>query len=147
MATVHVGRLHGAGGVARTVAIKRLHDPNVVSRLEAVQVGGGLFLVLEHVHGPWAHTSMMPRLPCVEDPPVTPRERNAPPRPSQGPSRTPPVPDIGRIASVTRVTEASRDHSKAPSVGLLLRALPSRSSVTHGTGTPLPMAGEPVCRW
>jgi serine/threonine-protein kinase len=75
MATVHFGRLVGAGGFARTVAIKRLHPsfakdpelvamfldearlatrirhPNVVPTLDVVAKHGELFLVMEFVLG------------------------------------------------------------------------------------------------
>ena len=75
MATVHLGRLMGPAGFARTVAIKRLHaqfahDPtfvamfldearlaarlrhqNVVPILDVVAQDGELFLVMEYVHG------------------------------------------------------------------------------------------------
>jgi serine/threonine-protein kinase len=75
MATVHLGRLIGPVGFARTVAIKRLHDqlardpefvsmfidearvaarvrhPNVVPTLDVAQVDGQLLLVMEYVHG------------------------------------------------------------------------------------------------
>ncbi|MEJ7732108.1 MAG: protein kinase [Polyangiaceae bacterium] len=75
MATVHIGRLLGEAGFARTVAIKRLHrhfarapefvamfvdearlaarirHPNVVSTLDVVAEGGELFLVMEYVQG------------------------------------------------------------------------------------------------
>ena len=75
MATVHLGRLRGVGGFARTVAIKRLlppfardpefvsmfldearlaariQHPNVVSVLDVVASEGELFLVMEYVHG------------------------------------------------------------------------------------------------
>ena len=75
MATVHLGRLRGAAGFERTVAIKRLHPayakdpefvamftdearlasrvqhPNVVSTLDVVQRDDELFLVLEYIHG------------------------------------------------------------------------------------------------
>ncbi|MEJ7730617.1 MAG: serine/threonine-protein kinase, partial [Polyangiaceae bacterium] len=75
MATVHIGRLTGAIGFARTVAIKRMHrhlsrdadfvsmfvdearlaarirHPNVVATLDVVQVGGELLLIMEYVHG------------------------------------------------------------------------------------------------
>ena len=75
MATVHFGRMVGALGFTRTVAIKRLHrdhvrdphfvtmfmdearlaarvrHPNVVETLDVVLDGGELFLVLEYVHG------------------------------------------------------------------------------------------------
>jgi hypothetical protein len=75
MATVHLGRLRGPAGFARTVAIKRLHPqyardpefvsmfldearlaarvqhPNVVSVLDIVAAEGELFLVMDYVHG------------------------------------------------------------------------------------------------
>src|SRR5580698_9055820 len=75
MATVHLGRLLGPVGFARTVAIKRLHPhfakdpefvsmfleearlvarishPNVVPTLDVVAIDGELFLVMEYVHG------------------------------------------------------------------------------------------------
>jgi eukaryotic-like serine/threonine-protein kinase len=75
MATVHVGRLMGPVGFARTVAIKRLHPqfsrdpefvsmfldearmcarirhPNVVPTLDVVADGGELFLVMEYIQG------------------------------------------------------------------------------------------------
>jgi len=75
MATVHYGRLVGAVGFSRAVAIKRLHPqfakdpdfvamfvdearlaarirhPNVVPVLDVVTEGGDLVLVLEYVHG------------------------------------------------------------------------------------------------
>ena len=75
MATVHLGRLRGPAGFARTVAIKRLHPqyardpefvsmfldearlaarvqhPNVVSVLDVVAAEGELFLVMDYVHG------------------------------------------------------------------------------------------------
>jgi serine/threonine-protein kinase len=75
MATVHVGRLSGAIGFARTVAIKRLHPPyarnaefvsmfvdearvaarirhpNVVQTLDVVVGEGELFLVMEYIPG------------------------------------------------------------------------------------------------
>jgi serine/threonine-protein kinase len=75
MATVHLGRLLGVVGFAKTVAIKRLHPqfakdpefvsmfldearlaarirhPNVVSTLDVVAIEGELFLVMEYVHG------------------------------------------------------------------------------------------------
>ena len=74
-ATVHFGRLRGASGFGRTVAIKRLrpeyagdpecaqmfldearlaariHHPNVVPTLDVVQEGEELVLVMEYVHG------------------------------------------------------------------------------------------------
>jgi eukaryotic-like serine/threonine-protein kinase len=75
MATVFLGRLMGAGGFARTVAIKRLHPqfakdpefvamfldearlaarirhPNVVPTLDVVASKGELFLLMEYVRG------------------------------------------------------------------------------------------------
>src|SRR6185437_10425019 len=75
MATVYLGRLMGAGGFARTVAIKRLHPqfakdpefvamfldearlaarirhPNVVPTLDVVASKGELFLVMDYVQG------------------------------------------------------------------------------------------------
>jgi eukaryotic-like serine/threonine-protein kinase len=75
MATVHMGRLVGAGGFSRTVAIKRLHGayakdpsfvammldeariasrirhPNVVPILDVVAASEELFVVMEYVHG------------------------------------------------------------------------------------------------
>ncbi len=75
MATVFLGRLMGAGGFARTIAIKRLHPqfakdpefvamfldearlaarirhPNVVPTLDVVASKGELFLVMEYVRG------------------------------------------------------------------------------------------------
>src|SRR5580704_3923341 len=75
MATVHLGRMLGDAGFARTVAIKRLHpqfakDPevcamlldegrlaarihhlNVVTTLDVVASGDELFVVMEYVHG------------------------------------------------------------------------------------------------
>jgi serine/threonine-protein kinase len=75
MATVHLGRLVGAGGFSRPVAIKRMHaqfardpdfvdmfldearlaariaHPNVVSIIDAVVSEGEVFLVMEYVHG------------------------------------------------------------------------------------------------
>ncbi|HZU82484.1 MAG TPA: protein kinase, partial [Polyangiaceae bacterium] len=75
MATVHLGRLLGPAGFARTVAIKRLHPPfakdpefvasfldearlaarirhpNVVPTLDVVAIGGELFVVMEFVLG------------------------------------------------------------------------------------------------
>lgn len=75
MASVHLGRLRGAAGFARTVAIKRLHaqyardpafvsmlvdearlaarirHPNVVPVLDVVTSDGELFLVMEYVVG------------------------------------------------------------------------------------------------
>ena len=75
MATVHVGRMQGSIGFARTVAIKRLHPqfakatefvsmftdearlaarirhPNVAATLDVVSTEGELFLVMEYIHG------------------------------------------------------------------------------------------------
>jgi serine/threonine-protein kinase len=75
MATVHFGRLRGASGFARTVAIKRLYpqfaedpdfvamfldearlasrirSPYVVPTLDVVSDGGELAIVMEYVHG------------------------------------------------------------------------------------------------
>src|ERR1700722_6877911 len=75
MASVHIGRLDGPVGFARTVAIKRLHaqfaadpefvamfldearlaariqNPNVVPTLDGVATGGELFVVMEYVRG------------------------------------------------------------------------------------------------
>jgi serine/threonine-protein kinase len=75
MATVHYGRLRGAAGFARIVALKRLHPqyakdpsfvamfmdearlaarirhPNVVPTLDVVSEEGELFLVMDYVHG------------------------------------------------------------------------------------------------
>src|SRR4051794_38844344 len=75
MASVHFGRLLGAAGFARTVAIKCLHPqfakdpefvsmfvdearlaarirhPNVVQTLDVVQSDDELFLVMDYVHG------------------------------------------------------------------------------------------------
>ncbi len=75
MATVHLGRLIGAAGFSRTVAVKRLHDcyakdpefvamlldearlaatirhPNVVPTLDVVAEGGELLVVMEYVEG------------------------------------------------------------------------------------------------
>jgi serine/threonine-protein kinase len=75
MATVHYGRLNGAGGFSRTVAIKRMHPgfardpefvdmfltearlaarirhPNVVQTLDVIATGQEILLVLEYVLG------------------------------------------------------------------------------------------------
>jgi serine/threonine-protein kinase len=75
MATVHLGRLMGPAGFARTVAIKRLHPhlasdpafvtmlldearlaarvqhPNVAATLDVVAKDGELFVVMEYLHG------------------------------------------------------------------------------------------------
>lgn len=84
MATVHFGRMHGAVGFSRLVAVKRLHPnyasdahfvqmfldearlaarvshPNVVSTLDVVADEGEVFLVMEHVLGD-SLEAMMPR--------------------------------------------------------------------------------------
>src|SRR5688572_5811491 len=74
MASVHFGRLRGAAGFTKTVAIKRLRagltdpafaamltdearlssrirHPNVVETLDVLADGDELFLILEYVHG------------------------------------------------------------------------------------------------
>jgi serine/threonine-protein kinase len=75
MASVHLGKLSGPGGFARTVAIKRMHPhlvkdaefarmfvdearvaarvhhPNVVSTLDVLTVDDELLIVMEYVHG------------------------------------------------------------------------------------------------
>src|SRR5262245_19779372 len=75
MATVHLGRLFGPAGFARTVALKRLlpqfarepeflamfldearlasrvRHPNIVSVLDVVEDAKDFFLVMEYVHG------------------------------------------------------------------------------------------------
>jgi len=75
MATIHLGRMVGAGGFTRTVAIKRLHPqyaqdadfvnmfldearivarirhPNVVATLDLVEEEGDLFIIMEYVEG------------------------------------------------------------------------------------------------
>jgi serine/threonine-protein kinase len=75
MATVHLGRLNGPAGFARTIAVKRLHPqyakdpdfvsmfldearlaarirhPNVVPTLDIVETDGEIFLVMEYVQG------------------------------------------------------------------------------------------------
>jgi eukaryotic-like serine/threonine-protein kinase len=75
MATVHLGRLVGAEGFSRTVAIKQLHQhfarsqefvtmfldearilsrirhPHVVAPLDVIVLEGELFIVMEYVHG------------------------------------------------------------------------------------------------
>ncbi|MBX7197347.1 MAG: serine/threonine protein kinase [Sandaracinaceae bacterium] len=84
MASVHLGRLNGAVGFSRTVAIKRMHPhiakdeefvsmfidearlaarirhPNVVQTLDVVQEDGELLLVMEYVHG--VQLSLLQRL-------------------------------------------------------------------------------------
>ncbi|MCW5832327.1 MAG: serine/threonine protein kinase [Labilithrix sp.] len=84
MATVHFGRMHGAIGFSRLVAVKRLHPnyandahfvqmfldearlaarishPNVVSTLDVVADESEVFLVMEHVLGD-SLEAMMPR--------------------------------------------------------------------------------------
>ncbi len=76
MGTVHLGRIVGAGGFSRVVAIKRLfpsaandrafremlleearlvsriRHPNVVPALDVVEDGRNLYIVMEYVHGP-----------------------------------------------------------------------------------------------
>ena len=76
MARVHLGRVLGAAGFSRVVAIKRLHPanaedanyatmlldearlvarirhPNVVPTLDVVSLEGELILVMDYVHGP-----------------------------------------------------------------------------------------------
>jgi eukaryotic-like serine/threonine-protein kinase len=75
MATVHLGRLLGAGEAGRTVAVKRLHahfttdhdfatmfmdearivarirHENVVSMVDVIESETGLFIVMEYIHG------------------------------------------------------------------------------------------------
>src|ERR1700754_1581759 len=75
MATIHLGRLLGPVGFARTVAIKRLHPqfakdpefvsmfldearlaarvqhPNVVATIDVVAADGELFLIMDYVRG------------------------------------------------------------------------------------------------
>lgn len=75
MATVHLGRLLGAAGFAKTVAIKRMHEhfaqdgefvamfidearvaarvnhPNVAQTIDVFDKDGQLFVVMEYVHG------------------------------------------------------------------------------------------------
>lgn len=75
MAVIHIGRLMGAAGFGRTVAIKRLidgrtddpsflamlisearvaariHHANVVQTVDVVVDGGEIFLVMEYIHG------------------------------------------------------------------------------------------------
>ncbi|RLB46781.1 MAG: serine/threonine protein kinase, partial [Deltaproteobacteria bacterium] len=75
MATIHLGRMRGAGGFSRTVAVKRMHPhisrspdfvamfldearivarvshPNVVSTLDLVEDQGDLFIIMEYVEG------------------------------------------------------------------------------------------------
>ena len=82
MASVHLGRVEGAAGFVRTVAIKRLHPhfaedpefasmfvnearlaarikhPNVVPTVDVVQEGGELFLVMEYIEGEALSTLM-----------------------------------------------------------------------------------------
>jgi serine/threonine-protein kinase len=95
MATVHLGRIVGAGGFSRPVAIKRLHaqfardpsfvamfldearlasrifHPNVVAPLDVVSTDGELFLVMEYVRG--ASLSRLLRAAITEDKPVPPK--------------------------------------------------------------------------
>ena len=75
MATVHIGRLLGPAGFARTVAVKRLHPqfakdpefvsmfldearlaarvqhPNVVATIDVVATDGELFLIMDYIRG------------------------------------------------------------------------------------------------
>jgi serine/threonine-protein kinase len=75
MGTVHLGRIVGAGGFSRVVAVKRLYPwlardaefrqmlldearfvsrirhPNVVPTLDVVESGTDLYVVMEYVHG------------------------------------------------------------------------------------------------
>ncbi len=75
MATIHLGRLLGPVGFARTVAVKRLHQqfatapefvsmfldearlaarvqhPNVVATIDVVATDGELFLIMDYVRG------------------------------------------------------------------------------------------------
>jgi serine/threonine-protein kinase len=75
MATVHIGRMFGAGGFARAVAIKQLHEhyvgddsfkemllhearvvarirhPNVVPTIDLIEEAGELFIVMEFIDG------------------------------------------------------------------------------------------------
>jgi serine/threonine protein kinase len=95
MATVHLGRVVGAGGFSRPVAIKRLHaqfardpsfvamfldearlasrifHPNVVAPLDVVSMDGELFLVMEYVRG--ASLSRLLRTAIAEEKLVPPR--------------------------------------------------------------------------
>jgi len=95
MATVHVGRLLGAAGFSRVVAIKRLHrhfasdpefvsmfvdearlaarirHPNVVPTLDVVRTEDELFLVMEYVSG--EALSRLLRATREKGVPVTPR--------------------------------------------------------------------------
>lgn len=82
MATVHVGRMHGPGGFARTVALKRLQPtlaadpqfvaalfdeariaarvrhPNVLPIFDVVREGSDVLLVLDYVHG-WSLSTLV----------------------------------------------------------------------------------------
>lgn len=95
MATVHLARMRGEVGFARTVAVKRLHaqfaklsefvasfvdearlvgrihHPNVVSTLDVVAGEGELFLVMEYVHG--ASLAQVLQKSITTDAPVPPR--------------------------------------------------------------------------
>src|ERR1700754_2757561 len=75
MATIHLGRLLGPVGFARTVAVKRLHPqfakdpefvsmfldearlaarvqhPNVIATIDVVATDGELFLIMDYVRG------------------------------------------------------------------------------------------------
>lgn len=88
MATVHLGRLLGAAGFSRVVAIKRLHPeraesdklatmlvdearivarirhPNVATTLDVIRTDGEFLVILEYVHGPslaWLQARLMER--------------------------------------------------------------------------------------
>lgn len=93
MATVHLGRLEGAAGFSRTVAIKRLHrpyatdpefvamlvdearlasrihHPNVVATLDVVNHGSELLVVMEYVHGE-SLSSLLRRAREIGEPPA-----------------------------------------------------------------------------
>jgi serine/threonine-protein kinase len=97
MATVHFGRLLGAVGFARTVALKRLHaqyardpefvamfldearlaarirHPSVVPTLDVVSDGAELFLVMEYVHGESLATLLRLARPHLAPAPVVAR--------------------------------------------------------------------------
>ena len=89
MATVHLGRILGAAGFSRVVAIKRLHascaesdkfatmlideariaarirHPNVAPTLDVIRAEGELLLIMEYVHGPslsWLQSRLLERL-------------------------------------------------------------------------------------
>ncbi len=95
MATVHLGKVVGAGGFSRPVAIKRLHahfardpafvamfldearlasrifHPNVVAPLDVVATDGELFLVMEYIRG--ASLSRLVRAATAEEKPISPK--------------------------------------------------------------------------